>query len=297
MNILIAGGSGFLGTALTARLTRYNHQVFILTRQTPKSDNQIQWDAKATGGWTHRLNEMDAVIHTTGYGLEHWPWTQRQKQRFINSRVVPGLVLAEAFIKSSRRPGIFLQASGINRYGLRGEGIADESTPPAHDFLGQLTVKWEDATKSIEQIGIRRVIIRTSVVLAKHGGQFPLMALPARLFFGGKFGDGKNSMNWIHIEDYIRAVQFLLENENARGPYNLIAPSFTSGEEFMRAVAKTLQRPFWFHVPKPLLQLVLGEMNVVLTEGRRAQPKRLSELGFRFEHGNLEDALKDLLRH
>jgi len=297
MNILIAGGSGFLGTALTARLTRYNHQVFILTRQTPKSDNQIQWDAKTTGGWARRLNEMDAVIHTTGYGLEHWPWTQRQKQRFINSRVVPGLVLAEAFIKSSRRPGIFLQASGINRYGLRGEGIADESTPPAHDFLGQLTVKWEDATKSIEQIGIRRVIIRTSVVLAKHGGQFPLMALPARLFFGGKFGDGKNSMNWIHIEDYIRAVQFLLENENARGPYNLIAPSFTSGEEFMRAVAKTLQRPFWFHVPKPLLQLVLGEMNVVLTEGRRAQPKRLSELGFRFEHGNLEDALKDLLRH
>jgi uncharacterized protein (TIGR01777 family) len=297
MNILIAGGSGFLGTALTARLTRYNHQVFILTRQTPKSDNQIQWDAKTTGGWAHRLNEMDAVIHTTGYGLEHWPWTQRQKQRFINSRVIPGLVLAEAFEKSSHRPSIFIQASGINRYGLRGEGIADESTPPAHDFLGQLTVKWEDATKSIEELGIRRVIIRTSVVLAKHGGQFPLMALPARLFFGGKFGDGKNSMNWIHIEDYIRAVQFLLENENARGPYNLIAPSFTSGEEFMRAVAKTLQRPFWFHVPKPLLQLMLGEMNVVLTEGRRAQPKRLSELGFRFEYGNLEDALKDLLRH
>lgn len=297
MNILIAGGSGFLGTALTARLTRYNHQVFILTRQTPKSDNQIQWDAKTTGGWVHRLNEMDAVIHTTGYGLEHWPWTQRQKQRFINSRVIPGRVLAEAFKKSSRRPGIFLQASGINRYGLRGQGIADESTPPTDDFLSQLTVKWEDATKSIEELGVRRVIIRTSVVLAKHGGQFPLMALPARLFFGGKFGDGKNSMNWIHIEDYSRAVQFLLENENARGPYNLIAPSFTSGEEFMRAVAKTLQRPFWFHVPKPLLQLVLGEMNVVLTEGRRAQPKRLSELGFRFEYGNLEDALKDLLRH
>jgi uncharacterized protein (TIGR01777 family) len=239
---------------------------------------------------------MDAVINVTGFGLEHWPWTRRKKQRFIDSRVIPALVLAEAFEKSVRRPGIFIQASGINRYGLRGEGTADESTSPADDFLGQLTVKLEAATEVIEALGVRRIIVRTAVVLARRGGQFPLMALPVRLFFGGRFGDGKNSMNWIHVEDFVRAVQFLLENENARGPYNLIAPSFTSGGEFMRTVAKTLRRPFWFHVPKTLLQLGLGEMHVVLTEGRRAQPKRLSELGFRFQFGNLEDALNDLLR-
>lgn len=297
MNILIAGGSGFLGTALTSHLTRYNHRVFVLTRQRPKSDNQIRWDARFTDNWAERLNEIDAVINLTGFGLEHWPWTQRQKQRFIDSRVIPGRVLAEAFEKSSRRPGIFIQASGINRYGLRGEGIADESTPPADDFLSQLTVKWEEATKPIDSLDVRRVIIRVAVVLARHGGQFPLMTLPVRLFFGGKFGDGKNSMNWIHIKDFVRAVQFLLENENTRGPYNLIAPAFTSGEEFMRAITKTLRRPFWFHVPKALLQLTLGEMHVVLTEGRRAQPKRLSELGFQFEFGNLENALEDLLRH
>jgi uncharacterized protein (TIGR01777 family) len=296
MIILIAGGRGFLGTALTERLTRYNHQVFILTRQAPKSDQYIQWDGMTLGPWVQRLSEMDAVINVTGFGLEHWPWTRRKKQRFIDSRVIPGFVLAEAFEKSVRRPGIFIQASGINRYGLRGEGIADESTPPADDFLGQLTVKLEAATEVIEALGVRRIIVRTAVVLARRGGQFPLMALPVRLFFGGRFGDGKNSMNWIHVEDFVRAVQFLLENENARGPYNLIAPSFTSGGEFMRTVAKTLRRPFWFHVPKTLLQLGLGEMHVVLTEGRRAQPKRLSELGFRFQFGNLEDALNDLLR-
>jgi uncharacterized protein (TIGR01777 family) len=297
MNILIAGGSGFLGKALTVRLAQNGHKVFILTRQQPKSNNQIQWDAKTLNGWAEHLNQMDAVIHLTGFGLEHWPWTQRQKQRFIDSRVIPGRVIAKAFETSSRHPGIFIQASGINRYGLRGEGIADESTPPADDFLGQLTVKWENATNSIEELDVRRVIIRTSVVLAQRSGQFPLMALPVRLFFGGKFGDGKNSLNWIHIDDYTNAVKFLLENENARGPYNLISPTFTSGEEFMRAVAKTLHRPFWFHLPKMLLQLTLGEMSVVLTEGRRAQPKRLSELGFQFQFGNLEDALKDLLRH
>lgn len=296
MIILIAGGRGFLGTALTERLTRYNHQVFILTRQAPKSDEYIQWDGMTLGPWVQRLSEMDAVINVTGFGLEHWPWTRRQKQRFIDSRVIPALVLAEAFEKSVRRPGIFIQASGINRYGLRGEGIADESTSPADDFLGQLTVKLEAATESVEALGIRRIIVRTAVVLARRGGQFPLMALPVRLFIGGRFGDGKNSMNWVHVEDFARAVQFLLENENARGPYNLMAPAFSSGEEFMRGVAETLHRPFWFHVPRALLQLTLGEMSVVLTEGRRAQPKRLSELGFRFQFGNLKDALNDLLR-
>jgi len=295
MNILIAGGSGFLGTALTALLGKNDHKVFSLTRQSPASASQIQWDARRTNGWAQRLDEMDAVIHITGHGLEHWPWTQRQKQRFIDSRVIPGLALASAFEKASRRPGVFIQVSGINRYGLRGEGIVDESTPAANDFLAQLTVQWEAATNPIEDLGVRRIITRNAVVLAKYGGLFSLMALPVRLFFGGNFGSGKQSMNWIHITDYANAIRFLLENENARGAYNLIAPELTSSEDFMRAVAKTLHRPFWFHVPKALLQRTLGEMNVLLTEGRYAQPKHLLEHGFQFQFGKLDDALRDLL--
>lgn len=297
MNVLIAGGSGFLGTALRAQLTRYNHRVFILTRQMPKSEDQIQWDARTAHGWLHRLNDMDAVINVTGFGLEHWPWTRRQKKRFIDSRVIPGHVLVEAFEKSSRRPGIFIQASGINRYGLQGQGIADESTPAADDYLARLTVHVETATQPIETFGVRRIITRTAVVLARHRGQFPLMALPVRLFFGGKFGDGRNSLNWIHLDDYARAVQFLLEHESANGPFNLVAPAVTSGEEFMRTTARVLHRPFWFHLPKWLLRIPLGEMSVLLTQGRPTQPKRLSELGFQFEFGSLEHALKDLLRH
>jgi uncharacterized protein (TIGR01777 family) len=295
VNILIAGGSGFLGRALTTHLTQHHHTVFILTRQTPKSVNQIQWDAKTPDGWAHRLNEMDAVIHVTGYGLEHWPWTQRQKRRFIASRVIPGLALAAAFEKATRRPGIFIQASGINRYGLRGEGVVDESTSPAEDFLAQMTVQWEDATKSIEVLGVRRIITRNAVILARRGGLFSLMALSARLFFGGRFGDGKQSMPWLHIEDYVNVIRFLLENENVHGAYNLIAPQLTSDEEFMRAIAKTLHRPFWFHIPRAVLQLTLGEMNVLLTEGRASQPKRLLELGYQFQFGQLDAALKDLL--
>src|SRR5262245_58717779 len=113
MKILIAGGRGFLGAALNEHLTRYNHQVFIMTRHAPTSDKQIRWDGKTLGPWVQSFSGMDAVINVTGFGLQHWPWTQRNKQRFIDSRVVPGLVLAEAFEKAARRPGIFVQTSGI----------------------------------------------------------------------------------------------------------------------------------------------------------------------------------------
>jgi hypothetical protein len=153
MKVLIAGGSGFLGTALRNSLLRDGHEVFILTRRASGNPSEMQWDGKTTAGWGHAINEMDAVANLTGFGLEHWPWTQRQKQKFLDSRVLPGRALASAIQKASHRPQVFLQASGINRYGLQGEGIADESTPPAGDFLAQLTVPWEATqcrSKSLE---------------------------------------------------------------------------------------------------------------------------------------------------
>jgi len=296
MNVLIAGGSGFLGSALTKSLKQDDHKVFILTRRKPKNSSQIQWDGRTTNGWGSFINEMDAVVNLTGYGLEHWPWTKRQKQRFIDSRVIPGLALASAIQNASRRPRIFLQTSGINRYGLRNKNIADESTPPANDFLAQITVGWEDATKSIEELGVRRVITRNAVVLARRGGLFPLMALPTHLFLGGRFGDGKQATPWIHIADQVGAIRFLLENENARGPYNLIAPTPTSNADFMRIIAQELKRPYWFHLPAFLLRIPLGEMSVLLTEGSYSQPKRLLELGYRFQFPKLEDALKDIFK-
>jgi uncharacterized protein (TIGR01777 family) len=295
MKVLIAGGSGFLGTALKKSLLKANHDVFILTRRNSKDVHEIQWDGKTPSGWGRLINEMDAVVNLTGVGLEHWPWTKRQKQRFVDSRVLPGLALVSAIQNAARRPRVFLQTSGVNRYGLRGQAIADESTPPSVDFLGQLTVKMEEATAPVEELGVRRVIARSAVVLASHRGMFPLMSLAPRLFFGGKFGDGKQAMPWIHIEDQTNAMHFLLENEDARGPFNLISPEPTSSAEFMRIVCKVLHRPYWFHVPRFLLRLMLGEMSVLLTEGRYARPKRLIELGFRFRFGKLENAIEDLL--
>jgi uncharacterized protein (TIGR01777 family) len=295
MKVLIAGGAGFLGRALTRSLVSDNHEVLVLTRHTPRRLNQFQWDGVTTNGWGHLVNEVDAVVNLTGFGLEHWPWTKRQKQKFIDSRVIPGRALVSAIQNASRRPEVFLQMSGINHYGLRGARVADESTPPASDFLAQLTVQWEAATRPVEDLGLRRIVTRTALVLAKRGGLFPLMALSVRLFFGGRFGDGKQAMPWIHLVDQVRAIRFLLENENARGVYNLISPESVSNADFMRMIAKVLRRPYWFHIPAFLLRILLGEMSVLLTEGRYAQPKRLIELGFQFRFGNLEHAMEDLL--
>jgi len=294
VKILIAGGSGFLGTALSASLRSDGHEVYILTRRQPRHPNEIQWDGQTLGEWSKHLEGMDAVVNLTGFGLEHWPWTKSQKQRFHDSRVLPGLVLVSAIKKSDHRPEVFLQISGINHYGLHGD-LADESTPPADDYLAQLTVQWEAATQPVEELGVRRVVARTSVVLDSHGGLFPLMALPVRLFAGGPLGDGKQAVPWIHLRDEVDAIRFLIENKNARGAYNLIAPEQTSNVDFMRAIAMTLHRPYWFPTPAFLLRLVLGEMSVLVLDGRFAQPKRLLELGYRFQFPALDGALKDLV--
>ena len=294
MKVLIAGGSGFVGTALANHLRQESHEVYVLTRRTSKHAHQIHWDGKSPDGWGHHMSAMEAVVNVTGHGLDHWPWTKRQKQKFLDSRVDPGNALVAAIEAASPRPKVFLQISGINRYGLRGEGIADETTPAAEDFPAQLTVKWESATQPVEEFGVRRIVTRLAVILARRDGLFPLMTLPARLFFGGKLGDGLQATPWIHATDAVRAMQYLLKKEAAHGPYNLVAPALTSNEEFMRATARVLHRPFWFHVPKFLLRLVLGEMNVMITEGRYSRPKKLLEEGFEFKFPNIEAALRDI---
>ncbi len=296
MKFMIAGGSGFLGQALTRSLLADGHQVYILTRGTGviSGAQAVQWDAKTTNGWGHLVNEMDVMIHLAGKSLSSWPWTAATKQAFHDSRIIPGLLLARSIQEATHRPSIFVQASGINHYGLSGD-IADESTPPGDDFLAQLTIKWEDATKSVEELGVRRVIIRTAVVLGKGDGLLGLMALPIRLFAGGPLGSGKQAMPWIHVNDWVGGVRHLIASENARGAYNLIAPTPTSNAEFNRILANVIHRPYWFPTPAFLLRTLLGEMSVLILEGRFAQPKRLTESGYRYQFPGPREALVDLL--
>lgn len=295
MNIMIAGGSGFLGAALAKSFLADGHKVLILTRgaHSLPGTQAVPWDAKTTNGWGHLVNEMDVIIHLAGKTLASWPWSAATKKAFHDSRIIPGLALGEAIQKATQRPGIFIQQSGINHYGLSGD-LADESTPPGDDFLAQLTVQWENATKPLEELGVRRIVTRTGVVLDKKDGLMPLMSLPVKLFAGGPMGDGKFAMPWIHIQDWVGGLRHLIADENSRGAYNLIAPMPTSNAEFNRTLANVLHRPYWFPVPAFLLRTFLGEMSVLVIEGRFAQPKRLIESGFKYQFPGPREALADL---
>ncbi|MBI3161820.1 MAG: TIGR01777 family protein [Chloroflexi bacterium] len=295
MNIMIAGGSGFLGAALTKSFLADGHKVFILTRgsRVPQGAQAIQWDAKTTNGWGHLVHEMDVVIHLTGRTLASWPWTASIKRDFHDSRIIPGLALAQAILEADRRPSLFIQQSGINYYGLRGN-LADESTSPADDFLAQLTVVWEGATKSVEDVGVRRVILRSAPILDKKDGLMPLMALPMKLFVGGPMGSGNFAMPWIHIKDWVDAARHLIQKEDSRGAFNLVAPTPTSNAEFNRALASVLHRPYWFPTPAFLLRMILGEMSVLVLEGRFSQPKRLIESGYKIQFPGPHEAFVDL---
>lgn len=295
MNIMISGGTGLLGTALTKSFLADGHKVFILSRkQSDRSDVQIvKWDARTTHGWGHLINEMDVVIHLAGRSTAAWPWTAAKKKSFEDSRILPGLALAQAIREATRRPSLFVQVSGINHYGLHGD-LADETTPPGEDFLAQLTVKWEAATQSVEELGGRRLILRTPPVLARENLIMKLIALPVQLFFGGPIGSGKQPFPWVHIRDWVAAVRYLMANESGHGVYNMIAPEQTTLADFTRVLANVLRRPYWFPVPAFLMRNVLGEMSVLILEGRFAQPKRLLASGYMFQFPGPREALTDL---
>ncbi len=300
MNVLITGGTGLIGRALAKSLLADGNKIWILTRSPeqailPLGCTAVGWDGRTAQGWGELVNEMDAIVNLAGVNMSAWPWTGKRKQSFWNSRVWAGQAVAEAVRLTKKRPAALIQSSGINHYGLRGS-LADESAPPADDFLARLTVAWELSSQPVEELGVRRAVIRTSVVLSRDNIIMKLMELPVRLFVGGRLGSGEQTFPWIHIADEVRAIRFLLTEERARGPFNLIAPDSVSNTEFIRALARQLKRPFWFPVPAFLMRLVLGEMSTMVLDGRPAQPKRLLEAGFEFKFPTLDSALLDLYR-
>jgi hypothetical protein len=238
---------------------------------------------------------MDAVVNLVGERLSRWPWTKQQKQRFWDSRVRAGRALAQAIQAASPRPKVLIQASGVNYYGPRGLEPVTEADGAGKDFLAGLCEAWEASTQPVEKLGVRRVILRSAIVFSARAGILPIMLLPVRLFAGGPLGSGRQGLAWIHLADEVAAIRFLLENQNARGPFNLTAPDPLSSAEFTRTAARVLRRPYWLPAPAFALRLVLGEMATLVVDGAYLRPARLQELGFTFRFGNLEAALRDLL--
>lgn len=295
MNVVIAGGSGYLGRALTARLRAAGHRARILTRTAATDLDTLQWDGESRGAWTDAIESADAVVNLSGYSLAHWPWTAGVRKRFIQSRVGPGAALVEAIRWSTHKPALFLQVSGINYYGLRGDSPVDETAPAGSDFLARLCVRWEAATEAAEELGVRRVVARMAVVLGRSGGLLPLMCLPVRLFLGGPLGSGRQTIAWVHETDCTGALRFLIESPTARGAYNIVAPNRTSSEQFTREVCRNLQRPYWIPAPAFAMRFALGGMSDLILEGRPSAPAKLLAEGYQFAFPDVSAALSDLL--
>lgn len=302
MKTLITGGSGFLGSALSRSLLADGHQVFVLTRnprraRLPVGTQAVQWDGRTCEGWLDVFNQADAVVNLAGATIGLPFWTAKRKALLVGSRVDSGLALSQAFQKAQqvgKGPKVLVQASGVGYYGVHDEKtLLDESAPPGSDFLASLAVDWEASTNSVESRGVRRVVIRTAIVLG-HKGILPLMALPVRMFAGGPVGDGRQGTSWIHIDDHVRAVRFLIENETARGVYNLAAPQPLSNADFMRSLAKALRRPYWLPAPAFAFRAAFGEMSTLFLEGQFALPKRLLNEGFTFKFKTASQAFEDL---
>jgi uncharacterized protein (TIGR01777 family) len=299
MRVLITGGTGMIGASLSQSLLVDGHKVCILTRRSssthsPSSIQWMHWDGRTTAGWGTIIEEVDAVINLVGERLAKWPWTKRFKQRLWNSRVDGGRALTEAIQKSPKRPAVLIQASGINYYGPHGQEIITEADPPGNDFLAQLSRAWEDSTKAVEELGVRRAIIRSAIVLDGSKGILPIMALPVRLFVGGPLGSGRQGLPWIHLADEVAAIRFLLERDTARGPFNLTSPEPISSAVFLRQIAAALRRPFWLPAPAAVLRLALGEMGALVLAGAYALPRRLVDLGFQFKYGEVSEALQEI---
>ncbi len=302
MRVMITGGSGLIGRALSTSLARDNHEVVILSRHPeqvvglPAGVQVEPWDPTTPQDCRHLLAGTDAVVNLAGENIAAGRWTAARKQGIRDSRLNAGRVIVQALASATRRPSVVIQASGVGYHGPSGNEELSEKSPPGKDFLARLAVEWENCTAETESQGVRRAIIRTGVVVSREGGAFPRMLLPFRLFVGGLMGSGKQWFPWIHIADEVAAIRFLLENQSASGPFNLCAPHPVTNAEFARVVAGQMKRPAFLPTPAFLLRVLFGKMSTVLLDGQRAFPKRLTQMGYKFRFPEVEGALQDLLR-
>ncbi len=306
MRILITGGTGFIGRELVRELLENGHEPIVLSRN-PKlhtglpTEVQVHsWDAKTTQGWGRLVEEIDAVVNLAGENLagkSFFPsrWTAQRKQRILNSRLDAGRALVQAIEAADRKPAVLVQSSAIGYYGVHADQLLTETDPPGGDFIAETSVDWEASTAPVEAMGVRRAVIRTGIVLDPDEGALMRLLLPFRLFVGGPFGSGKQWYSWVHIADVVRAIRFLIENEEAQGVFNLTAPNPLQNREFSRSLGKVMKRPSWIPLPGFVLQALFGEVATVVLDGQRVIPKRLMDLGFGFRYPEVEAAFRDLL--
>ena len=307
MRVVITGGTGLIGRALAAELIKAKYEVVVLSRNPgkvkdlPEGVRAAQWDGKTAQGWGELADGAYAIINLAGENLAGKSWfsirlTKSRKERIVNSRVNAGRAVVEAVKAARVKPQVVLQVSGVSYYGARDNQPVSESEKPGSEFLAAICVDWEGATRPVEALGVRRVVVRLGVVLSRDEGALPRQMLPFKLFVGGPLGSGKQGYAWIHMQDTVQAMKFLIENPQAQGVYNLAAPQMTNNRDFGRALARTLHRPFYFPVPAFGLRIAFGEAATLLLDGQFVDPGRIQKLGYEFRFPEVELALQDTLK-
>jgi uncharacterized protein len=302
MKILVAGSTGLVGLAVVKALARDGHTVCRLMR--PQS--VVRGNAKqgVDVAWNPATCELggagvgaDAVVNLAGASIAGGRWTKARKELLRTSRIATTRALVNALAKMNSRPTVLVSASAIGIYGDRRDEVLTEESNPGTDFLAGLAREWEAEALKAEALGIRVVLARFGLILAKHGGALAKMLLPFKLGAGGRLGSGKQWMSWITLDDVVGATRFAIENGTVRGATNVVAPNAVQNAEFTQALAQSLRRPAFFPVPAFALRLALGEMaDALLLSSQRVKPQVLEKLGYRFLHADLPAALGNVLR-
>src|SRR6184192_2138673 len=302
MKILVTGSTGLVGTALVKALASDGHTVCRLLRPQSKSTSDskdgfdVAWNP-ATGELGGAGVGPDAVVNLAGASIAGGRWTKDRKALLRSSRIDTTRALVKALAKMNARPRVLVSASAIGIYGDRGDEVLTEESKPGTDFLAGLAREWETEALKAEALGIRVVLARFGIILARHGGALAKMLLPFKLGAGGRLGSGKQWMSWITLEDVVGIIRLAIENGAIRGAMNVVAPQAVQNTEFTKVLAKTLHRPALFPAPTFALRLALGEMaDALLLSSQRVKPQALEKLGYRFLHPELSAALNSVLQ-
>lgn len=306
MRTVIAGGSGFLGRALSSALLAAGHQVQILTRRPAHhgatsgtlAAEHVAWTPDGTlGPWAASCAGADAVINLAGESIAGPRWSLRRKALLYASRLQPTRTLVRFIEQASPRPAAFVSSSAIGYYGNRGDEVLTEDSQGGDGFLSELSFEWEFEAMKARSPATRVVVVRTGIVLDPEAGALAKLLPPFRLFAGGRFGSGRQFMSWIHRDDWVSLMAWVLGNARVNGPINATSPNPVINAEFARTLGRTIGRPALFPTPAFALKLALGEMaGPLLLDSQRVVPARAQAGGFTFAFPQLDAALADLLR-
>ncbi|MDH1658147.1 TIGR01777 family oxidoreductase [Pseudomonas mosselii] len=297
MHILLTGGTGLIGQHLCQVWRQQGHRLTVWSR---RPEQVVKICGTGVRGIA-RLediaddDEVDALVNLAGAPIADRPWTAARRNLLWTSRVTLTEQLLAWLERRERRPQVLISGSAVGWYGDGGERELTEASPPVkEDFASQLCIAWEETAQRAEALGIRVVLVRTGLVLAADGGFLSRLRLPYKLGLGGPLGDGRQWMPWVHIDDQIGLIDFLLQHNEASGPYNACAPEPVRNREFAKRLGRTLHRPAFMPMPALLLKAGLGELSTLLLGGQRARPVRLLAAGFTFRFNDLQSALDNL---